>query len=86
MHASNLGHHIRIGTGKVTVQPIRSLERFGNVLGFSVPIAVHTFMRILDKYRPEERPAFARKYVDNWRHESLNFPKVQYRGFEAVDI
>jgi hypothetical protein len=79
MHTSNYGHHFQIGTGRLTLQPIRSLEKFENVLRFSNSLAIHTFQRILEKYRPEERAAFARKYAENWRHEFLNFPKIEYR-------
>lgn len=78
MHTSNYGHHFQIGTGRLTLQPIRSLEKFENVLRFSNSLAIHTFQRILEKYRPEERAAFARKYAENWRHEFLNFPRIKY--------
>jgi hypothetical protein len=78
MHTSNYGHHVQFGENRLTVQPIRSAEGFETVFRFSLGIALHAFMRILDKYRPEERPAFSRKYVENWRQEFMNFPRIKY--------
>ena len=85
MHTSNYGHHVQFGENRLTVQPIRSAEGFETVFRFSLGIALHTFMRILGKYRPGERPAFSRKYVENWRREFMNFPHIKYR-VEIMDI
>jgi len=85
MHTSNYGHHFQIGINKLTLQPIRSLEKFENVFRFSMSLALHTFQRILMKYRPGELPVFGRKYLENWREEFINFPKIQYRG-ETLEI
>ena len=79
MHSSNYGHHVKFGDKKLTVEPIRSVEGFENVFRFSLPIALHTFMKILDKYRAGERTAFSRKYLENWRHEFMNFPEIKYQ-------
>lgn len=85
MHTSNYGHHIKFGENVLTVQPIRSAEGFETVFRFSLGIALHTFMKILDKYRPGERKAFSRKYAENWRQEFMNFPKIIYKA-ETMDV
>lgn len=85
MHASNYGHHLEYSEGKLSLVPIRLLKGFDIVLSFSLSIAIHTYERALRKYRPDELPAFARKYLENWRNEFRNMPKIQYRS-DAEDI
>jgi len=76
MHTSNYEHHIKMGKGEVTFQPIRSVEGFENILRFTLNIALMTFRRILAQYRNDELPAFSRKYLENWQREFINFPKL----------
>lgn len=78
MHASSYEHHVIIGKGEITFQPIRSMEGFANVLHFSITIAFSTFRRILAEYRAEELPAFSRKYKENWQRDFMNFPRITY--------
>jgi hypothetical protein len=76
MHTSSYEHHVNFAPGQVTFQPIRSVEGFGNVFRFSTIIALSTFKRILEEYRPGEVTAFRRKYTENWQEEFSNFPKI----------
>ncbi len=76
MHTSSYEHHVKIGSGEVTFQPIRSVEGFGNVFRFSAIIALSTFRRILEEYRPGEITAFRRKYSEKWQKEFINFPQI----------
>ncbi len=78
MHTSSYEHHIRVGKDELTFQPIRSLEGFEIVLRFSNGIALSTFRRILEEYRPGELPAFARKYLERWQKEFISFPQIKY--------
>jgi uncharacterized protein DUF5677 len=88
MHASNYGHHVKLADGKLTLFPIRFLQGFEIVLSFSLSTAIHTYMRVLKRYRPDELPNFGRKYLENWQNEFRNMPKVQYRSDaeETVEI
>jgi uncharacterized protein DUF5677 len=79
MHTSSYDHHIKIGRGEVTFHSIRSPEGFENIFRFTVSIALYTFRRILQEYRPGEVAAFGRKYSENWQKEFLNLPKIVYK-------
>jgi hypothetical protein len=79
MHASSYEHHVKFGLGEVTFEPIRSVEGFGNVFHFTLAVTISTFRRILREYRPEELGTFARKYVEKWQKEFMNFPKIEVR-------
>jgi hypothetical protein len=78
MHTSSYEQHIQIGNGNVTLQPVRSVEGFENVFRLSSGIALSTFRRILQEYRPEELSGFGRKYFESWQKEFMNFPKIKY--------
>jgi len=80
MHASNYGHHVKFGAGKLTPVPIRFLEGFDIVLSFSLSTAIQTYRTVLGRYRSDELSNFARKYVENWQNEFRNMPKVKYRS------
>ncbi len=86
MHASNYGHHVKFADGKLTLFPIRLLQGFEIVLSFSLSTAIHTYMTVLKKYRPDELSNFGRKYLENWQNEFRNMPKVQYRLEDTVEI
>jgi hypothetical protein len=75
MHTSNYEHHLKMGKGEVTFQPIRSVEGFENVFRYTLNIALMTFRKILAEYRNDELPAFSRKYMENWKSEFINFPR-----------
>lgn len=79
MHSSSYDHHVRIGHHELTFEPVRSLEGFENVFRFSVAVAFSTFRRILEEYRPGELSAFSRKYMEKWRREFMNFPRITYQ-------
>jgi len=79
MHTSSYDHHVKFGSGEVTFEPIRSVEGFKNVFYFTLNVAIPTFRRILREYRPGELDAFARKYVEKWQKEFMNFPKIEVR-------
>ena len=80
MHTSSYEHHVRIGDGELTFQPIRSVEGFENVFRFTVINALSTFKRILEQYRSGELTAFRRKYTEKWQKEFINFPKITVKA------
>jgi hypothetical protein len=89
MHSSNYGHHLEYSDGKLTLLPIRLLKGFDITLSFSLSIAIHTYRRVLGTYRPAElSSSFPRKYLENWRTEFRNMPKIRYRSDdeEIVEI
>ena len=79
--ASNYGHHFEYANGKLTLRPIRLLQGFDLVLSFSLSIVIHTYQKVLRRYRPDElSSSFPRKYLENWRNEFRHMPKIQYRS------
>jgi hypothetical protein len=76
MHGSNYEQHVIFSAGKITFTPIRYLKEFGTLYHFSVTFAFHTYRRILETYRAGEIPAFNRKYLEKWRRNYMNIPKV----------
>jgi hypothetical protein len=80
MHSSSYEHHMKIGKGELTFQPIRSIEGFESVFRFAVAIVLSTFRRVLEEYRDGELPLFGRKYVEKWQQEFINFPKFKFEA------
>lgn len=79
MHTSNYEHHVKIGSGVVTFQPIRSLEGFETLFRFTAVIAISTFRAILSEYRAGELPSFNKKYLEKWQKEFMNVPKINVK-------
>lgn len=79
MHVAAYDPHVKFKGETVTFEPIRHLKGFESVLRFSISMAILTFMRILKEYRPDELPAFGRKYKENWQKEFMNFLNIKYQ-------
>lgn len=84
MHSSSYEHHIRIGEGKLTIEPIRYFGQFAEVFRFSTIIAMDVFMAVLKAYRPGETGVFSQKYLEKWREAFLNPPHVAISPREAA--
>src|SRR5207248_11582927 len=54
MHSSSYDPHVILGTGELTFQPIRSLDKFPTVLSFSVSLTLGTYRAILQQDRSGE--------------------------------
>lgn len=79
MHTSNYEHHVKIGSGEVTFQPIRSLEGFESAFRFTMIMAISTFRRVLREYRAGELASFARKYMEKWQKEFMDVPRIKVK-------
>ena len=77
-HTASYKDHIRFAKGQVHFKPIRHLQGIDTLLNFVVGIAVRSFQNTLKYYRPEEGPAFSKKYVEEWRKPFLSVKKVKY--------
>ncbi len=85
MHSSSYEHHIRIGQGKVTIEPVRYFGRFSEVFRFSTIIAMGLFMSVLKAYRGDlEMRLFSQKYVEKWQKFFLNPPRIEIVGRDVA--
>jgi hypothetical protein len=84
MHSSSYDRHIKLGK-KLTIEPIRWMDQFQSIFHFSMSMAISSFMAMLKEYRPGERAAFGRKYVEKWQKDFLDFPTITYKS-ELTEI
>lgn len=78
MHASKYTDHIKIGMGKVKLEPIRHLEEFAGNLRYTVATAISTYRKLLTYYRPGQLVEFSNRYVQEWRDAFMNMPNIKY--------
>jgi len=78
MHTSNYGQHISFHSDRqITFYSIRHPKDFPNTVKLTATIALATFRKILDEYRPGERARFDQKYVEKWRQALMNIPVLK---------
>lgn len=77
-HTGTYKDHVRFVDGQVRFKPIRHLADVNMLLNFIVSICVGTFKKTLDRYRPGETVAFAKKYLEDWRDPFMNAVPVKY--------
>ena len=77
MHSSSYDRHIKLGK-KLTIEPIRWMDQFQPIFHFGVSMAMFAVMAISKAYRPEDL-SFHRKYVEKWKKDFLDFPKIVYK-------
>ncbi len=82
-HAASYKLHIRFQSGRVNFKPVRNLENVHELLNFLVATVIHTYRSVLQRYRPTELEAFARKYADDWRTPFLSIPRVEHRTADS---
>lgn len=83
-HTGSYKDHIRFRSGQVHLLPIRHLADVNMLLNFIVTVAISTFKKILERYRPGESGAFAKKYLEDWRDPFKNVTSVKYE-FKGKD-
>lgn len=66
-HTGSYKDHLHFAKGQLRFKPIRHLASFNMLLNFVVPIALGVYRKVLTRYRPEELPAFTKKYLEEWR-------------------
>jgi hypothetical protein len=86
MHSSRYHHHMGFKDGKLIFEPIRCLKEIKNLINFIFSCTMGTYMKILKHYRPDELPAFGRKYIEDWRKPFLTVKSVQYAVEDSQTI
>ena len=77
-HTGTYKDHVRFADGQVRLKPIRHLADVNMLLNFIVSICIRIYMKILERYRPGETNAFAKKYLEDWRDPFMNVVPVKY--------
>lgn len=77
-HTGSYKDHVRFRSGQVRFLPIRHLADINMLLNFVVSVAIGTYKKILDRYRPGELTAFGKKYLEDWRDPFQNVTAVRY--------
>lgn len=80
MHAGSYKDHISFMKGKrVRLRHIRHLTDGRDALTFAMMQAIHTYRVIVEHYRPGEKDALARRYVERWQTPWKSIPEVTYK-------
>lgn len=86
MHASNYGHHLSFGSGRVSFHSIRHPKGFPDTVRYAGTIAIGVFMKILDEYRAGERATrFHLKYREKWQQAFMNLPELKINEHDFGD-
>ena len=76
MHSSGFFEHVYTDSSGTSVEQVRSLERFDEPIRNACTISYGVLRLIINRYRPGENEAFARKYMSEWRERFFKIPKV----------
>lgn len=79
MHSSEFKSHVTIGDGRVVFEPIRNLEGFRAQLGWVSGAALHTYRKLIERYRPGQLQEFSKRYLENWRQPFMVMTEVKYK-------
>lgn len=82
MHGSDYKSHIKIHDGEISMEPIRHLSGIASGINFSVSVALHTYRKVLERYRPGQVEEFSRRYLRDWREPFMSVKDVAYKAVE----
>jgi hypothetical protein len=77
-HTGSYKDHILFREDQVRFIPIRHVSQLNMLLNFVGSCAFSTFRKILERYRPGELGAFAKKYCEDWREPFQVVKEVKY--------
>lgn len=66
-HAARYKDHLGFNNGRVEFNEIRHLQEADFAIKFILNVVVGAYSKCIDHYRPEERPAFQKKFSEDWR-------------------
>jgi hypothetical protein len=85
MHSSRYDAHVKLHEdGKLGIHSLRDLREMPLIVTLLMGVCIGTYMAILERYRGDERPAFAEKYKERWRGIFLTRRTVNYEYTEQV--
>lgn len=79
-HGLSIEHqlHFNASEGKVTFDPIRTLQSIDEVFRMALNYAISIYKLVLERYRPGELRAFSMQYASEWRDSFRSIPKVAF--------
>ena len=78
IHGDVVSSHVSFGDGVVNFAKLRRLDHASFVLNMTVVYIFKVYMSIIEMYRPQELPAFAKKYDEEWRIPFKTMPNIRY--------
>lgn len=66
-HAARYKDHLGFNNGRVEFNEIRHLHEAEFAIKFILNVVVGIYSKCIDHYRPEEKPAFQKKFTEDWR-------------------
>lgn len=82
MHGSDYKSHIKIHGGEISMEPIRHLSGIASGINFAVSVALHTYRKVLERYRPGQVAELSRRYLRDWRDPFRSVKDVSYKPVE----
>lgn len=76
VHTAVYKDHFKFKGDQVRFRSLRNLEGIDSLLNFTLCVAIGSYQRVLQYYRPTELQAFSKKYVEDWRIVFKSIPKV----------
>lgn len=77
-HTGSYKDHLRFRSKKVHFLPIRHLADVNMLINFTCSIALGTYKKVLERYRPGENAAFGKKYLEDWQEPFKNVTTIRY--------
>lgn len=66
-HAARYKDHLGFNSGRVEFNEIRHLQDAGLAISFILNVVIGVYSKCIDHYRPGEKPAFQKKFTEDWR-------------------
>lgn len=85
MHGSDYKSHIEIRGSEISMEPIRHLSGIASGINFAVSISLHTYRKILERYRPGQVAELSHRYIRYWREPFQAVKDVSYKPVELDD-
>jgi hypothetical protein len=76
-HTGSYKDHVRFSNEHLKLLPVRHLKDVNDLLNILGSVGIGTFRKFLDRYRPDEVPAYIQKYRDDWRDPYLGAPQLK---------
>ncbi len=67
VHSVNIDMHISLSNSSLKLSPIRTSRNADELLSTTISLVFEVYMKILEKYRPDEAILLAKKYNNEWR-------------------
>lgn len=77
-HTATYKDHVQFRSGQVRFRQVRHVAEFRELLNLIVIVAFSSYQKVLAFYRPAELPAFAARYLSDWREPFRNVKNVTY--------